>query len=237
MSNDTTITSDNRFAIIPHWVIFSPISDSALRLYAVLMKYANNETGQAWPSRKTLAKDMNKGEKAVDRAVKELKNIGALKVAHRLDQETGEHKSNIYTVITAKPQGVVSSVTPPTVKNDAQTIPTELNPYSLFTSNLRSDDSLHAHAPRRAATRTTLVHQLTTIGEHLQAGYGFWDHPVQDHWETFLTTFETWVGQPQFDDLYGHLLHNTWTISSTCANPYQAGAELNKIIATAHKQH
>mgnify|MGYP001945807835 CR=1 FL=1 len=63
MGNNTAITADNRFAIIPHWVIYSNISDAALRLYAVMAKYADNATGKAWPSRGTLAKDIRKSER------------------------------------------------------------------------------------------------------------------------------------------------------------------------------
>jgi hypothetical protein len=53
--------------MIPHWVIMANISDGALRLYAVLMKYADNDTGTAFPARSTLARDIRKSPDTVDR--------------------------------------------------------------------------------------------------------------------------------------------------------------------------
>lgn len=233
MKNNTAITADNRFAIIPHWVIYSDLSDAALRLYAVMAKYADNSSGKAWPSRGTLAKDMRKSEKTVDRAIKELVQAGALRVSRRYDPETREYRSNLYTLITAKPaieEGVASPVSPPTPKDVPLTRPTELDPYS-FTSDLRSDEMLHAQA-KPVPARKTLVSLLTRIGELRAQGCDFWDDETQDVWETFLHTFEGWVGHEDFDTLYAHLLHNQWTISAACADPYKAGAELNKMLAT-----
>ena len=231
MGNNTAITADNRFAIIPHWVIYSNISDAALRLYAVMAKYADNATGKAWPSRGTLANDIRKSEKTVDRAIKELVEAGALKVSRRYDPETREYKSNMYTLITAMPTvGVASPVSPPTPTNVPLTKPTELDPYS-FTSDLRSDESFHVRGNLEPAKRKHLVDLIHTIGLHRKAGNEWWDEPVQDVWGTFLTDFETCMGD-DYHDGYGHLLANTWTISAACANRYQAGAELNKMIAT-----
>lgn len=99
----TGVTADNRFSIIPHWVIRSGVSGTAIHLYTILMMYANNETGQAWPTRTTLARELDKGTKTVDRALKELEDAGAVTIRRRQRAGTKECYSSLYTVITAAP--------------------------------------------------------------------------------------------------------------------------------------
>ena len=103
--NDTTTTgADNYFAIIPEWVLFSAISSNAIRLYCVLRRRADKQSGKCYPSRKTIAEDLQVGSvKTVDRAMKELVEIGAVKVFHRSNKD--EYTSNIYTVMTMPPEG------------------------------------------------------------------------------------------------------------------------------------
>lgn len=102
-----SIETDNRFSIIPHWVIFSGISDGALRLYAVLMKYADGSTGQAFPSRATLAKAMNKKSvRSIDGYLRELRDVGALAVQRRRRNDSKENWTNLYTVKTEAPHCV-----------------------------------------------------------------------------------------------------------------------------------
>ena len=108
--NDTTSTSaDNYFAIIPEWVLFSDISANAVRLYCVLRRRADKQSGKCYPSRKTIAEDLQVGSKStVDRAMKELVKIGAVRVFHRSTKD--EYTSNIYTVISTPPTGVVTNL-------------------------------------------------------------------------------------------------------------------------------
>lgn len=101
------IRSETYFAIVPEWVLFADIAPQALRLYAVLNRYAN-EAGTAHPSRKTLAERMRVSVKTVDRSLDELQAIGAVDVAPRIN-ENGDQSSNLYTV----------KVTPPGDKDDA----------------------------------------------------------------------------------------------------------------------
>ena len=102
-SNQSAVTVDNRFAMIPHWLILSNISDGALRLYAVLMKYAEGGTLQAFPSRARLAADMRKSVKSVDRHLKELEALGAVRVQRRKKAGSHENRSSVYTLVTANP--------------------------------------------------------------------------------------------------------------------------------------
>jgi hypothetical protein len=106
---DSSIDSDNYFAIIPEWVLYSKISANAVRLYCVLRRRADKQSGKCHPSRKTLAKEMGSvSENTVDRAKDELINIGALKVFHRMNGK--EYTSNIYTVISNNPMQKLQGV-------------------------------------------------------------------------------------------------------------------------------
>jgi predicted transcriptional regulator len=73
-----TITLERRFAIIDEWVLDLNISDRAVRLYAVLARYADSETHKAYPSRGTLAERLRCSKASVDRAAQELVDAGAM---------------------------------------------------------------------------------------------------------------------------------------------------------------
>jgi len=100
---DTFVASDNYFSQIPHWVLYSEISPQAIRLYAILYHYANRESHVGWPSRESLAKDLQvKSARTVDSCIDELEVLGAVKVDKRFNDK-GWQTSNYYTVITAFP--------------------------------------------------------------------------------------------------------------------------------------
>jgi hypothetical protein len=94
----TEIHSDNYFAIVPEWIIDSDVSANAIRLYAILNRYANSR-GQAFPTRATLAKRMSCSTDTVDRAKQELVEIGALTIQRRTT-DAGDPTSNLYTIHT-----------------------------------------------------------------------------------------------------------------------------------------
>jgi hypothetical protein len=95
------IRHSDYFAIVPEYVILASISANAVRLFAVLNRYANKK-GQAWPSRKTLAQVMEISVATLDRAKDELVSIGALTVEHRTGPN-GDPTSNIYTLVMSSP--------------------------------------------------------------------------------------------------------------------------------------
>ncbi len=79
----TKLVIDSPFAAVPEWVIDAQISDTALRLYCVLLRYGNT-TGHRMPSRATLAARLHKkSTDTIDRALRELEHFGALTVEHR----------------------------------------------------------------------------------------------------------------------------------------------------------
>ena len=80
---EATLVVEQRFAVVPEWVLDADISDRAYRLYGVLLRYGHS-SGHRMPSRATLAARLHKDcPDTVDRALKELVGIGAVAVEHR----------------------------------------------------------------------------------------------------------------------------------------------------------
>jgi hypothetical protein len=104
-----TLVVEERFAIVPEWVLDADISDGALRLYAVLLRYGQS-SGARMPGRATLARRLRKkSTDTVDRAMKELVSLGAVAVEHRYDGK--QRLTNRYHVRTANP-GRTDAATP-----------------------------------------------------------------------------------------------------------------------------
>jgi len=96
------------FAMVPEWLLDSNISDRAIRLYAVLVRYAD-QNGRAFPARKRLAERVRCSLDSVDRATHELVNVGALTVIPRKNAD-GSPSSNDYLIL---PGGVAAELRPP----------------------------------------------------------------------------------------------------------------------------
>jgi hypothetical protein len=92
---------EDRFAIVPEWLLDAQVSDAAVRLYAVLLRYGQT-SGARMPSRATLARRLRKkSTDSVDRAMKDLAGIGAVNVEHRYDG--AQRLTNAYHVRTSRP--------------------------------------------------------------------------------------------------------------------------------------
>lgn len=90
-------TEDGYFAVLPEWILDADISAQAVRLYAVLRRYADQNTRYAHPNRKTLAAKLHvRDEKVVDRALADLQRIGAVEVIARYSTEDGSQLANGY---------------------------------------------------------------------------------------------------------------------------------------------
>lgn len=95
------IDVEDRFAIVPEWLLDSEISDCAVRLYAVLLRYGQS-SGCRMPSRTTLAQRLNKRSKdSVDRAMRDLVTLGAVVIEPRYRGR--ERLTNVYRVRTSRP--------------------------------------------------------------------------------------------------------------------------------------
>lgn len=92
---------EDRFAIVPEWLLDAEIGDAAVRLYAVLLRYGQS-SGARMPSRSTLARRLRKkSTDSVDRAMKELVAIGAVRIEHRYDG--AQRLTNAYHLRTSRP--------------------------------------------------------------------------------------------------------------------------------------
>ena len=93
MSN--RVVSEIYFSIVPEWMIESSLSDQAVRVYATLYRYADKDDGSCYPSIATIGKRCNKSVSSVKRAIKELKDFGAIEVRERYEKDKGQ-TSNLY---------------------------------------------------------------------------------------------------------------------------------------------
>lgn len=106
-----TIRSDiGPFGIVPEWVTTGPISDPAVRLYALLARHADRDSGELTRRRRALADALGWSVDKLDRAKRELVDVGALVVDARFD-EGGDRTSNRYTIAFLRPDGRESAAT------------------------------------------------------------------------------------------------------------------------------
>ncbi|MGX1762801.1 helix-turn-helix domain-containing protein, partial [Streptomyces lydicus] len=83
-----------KYAKVPHSLIEAAmrgeISGKTIQVYAGLDKFANESTGEAWPSRKTLASIMGCVQpEAADRYLRELEDAGFITRAKRFGDGRG----------------------------------------------------------------------------------------------------------------------------------------------------
>lgn len=98
LDEEGTLVLEQRFAIVPEWVIDAEISDCAYRLYSVLLRYGQS-SGQRMPGRATLARRLHKSTKdTVDRALRELVGIGAVVIERR--RHGKQNLTNRYYLMT-----------------------------------------------------------------------------------------------------------------------------------------
>lgn len=102
MSDESELEVEERFAIVPEWLLDADISDCAVRLYAVLLRFGQS-SGARMPGRSTLARRLRKkSTDTVDRAMRELVALGAVAVEHRYDGP--QRLTNRYLVRTSRPR-------------------------------------------------------------------------------------------------------------------------------------
>lgn len=239
-NNTATITIDNRFAIIPHWVIKSGVPATAIHLYTVLVMYVDGRTGEAFPSRTTLAKQIGASTKTVDRAIKALQGVGALEVHSRKRPGSKENYTNIYRLITAKhTQEVGTPLSPPRDTSVAEnynhlTKPTLPTPSSF-------DEELNLALPRSRS------HSEPATSPHMRAREICHQIHTQDAWDLESTLWSELVDE--LNRLVGHgsdiahtLFNQGWFESLYRATGDTKGAGLgiatwvSKIIAYERQQ-
>jgi hypothetical protein len=86
------------FESIPHWLLYERgLSGTAIRLYLILRRHRNYETGQCWPGRKRLADLAETSIKTIDRAIARLAEVGAISIIKRKKRD-GSPDSNLYVI-------------------------------------------------------------------------------------------------------------------------------------------
>jgi len=118
--SDRVASDIGPYSIVPEWVTRAGVSDRAVRLFALLARYADR-SDEAYPGRRTLAASLRASIDSVDRATKELVMIGAVVVKPRRDQ-FGDQTSNLYQLRFSAPQtGEVAAEQRPPSRSDATT--------------------------------------------------------------------------------------------------------------------
>jgi DNA-binding transcriptional MerR regulator len=101
------ISTNVKWSMVPEWISDheqAGLSHAAVRLYAILWRFANSEGEGAIPSRGLLAKRMGlKALDQVDKAKRELVAAGALEVVNR--RSNGRQTTNEYKLSQAPPPG------------------------------------------------------------------------------------------------------------------------------------
>ena len=96
MSESFRVESDAYFAIVPEWVLFSDLSDRAVRLYAVIARKAGDSRVAKAP-RPWFAERLGSSTSSFDRAVRELEAAGAVCRTRQL-ADAGDFAETLYTV-------------------------------------------------------------------------------------------------------------------------------------------
>ncbi len=158
------VLSSDYFAIVPEFVITADISANAVRLYAILNRFANSQ-GKAWPSRKTLADIMRTSTATIDRAKEELIAIHALSVEHRINP-AGDPSSNLYTLHTRS------------VDNQEKSSPVRRGSPKVGGTGSPKDDALNRASMNQSHLGDSSLKTCPTCLNKNRAGY---DDPVEEN--------------------------------------------------------
>ena len=109
---------EQRFAVVPEWMLDSTVSDTAFRLYAILARYGNT-SGVRMPGRALLARRLHRSLDTVDRALKELTATGILSIERR--SHDGRNRTNRYHLRTHDPDTPAGDTSPGSSRSAAAT--------------------------------------------------------------------------------------------------------------------
>lgn len=102
------------FTIIENEIIddIERFDKNDLLCYMVLCRFANNETGECYPSYKTIAEKMRVGVSTAIKTIKSLESKGAIKI-HSRKNENGGDTSNLYVIQNINDENKKASTVPP----------------------------------------------------------------------------------------------------------------------------
>lgn len=99
------------YACVPVWVLEADISSSARLLYVGLNSYVAGTGGSCTVRRETLTRRTGLSVATIGRAVRELEQIGALRVHGRVSKD-GKRRANAYTLLFDSPAVRAADVAP-----------------------------------------------------------------------------------------------------------------------------
>lgn len=114
------LTAQVYWAQVPEWVLLSPVSDRAVRLYGLLARRAG-AGGTCFPSRRWLADAMRCSTASVDRALEELVDAGAVRKEPQFRDK--RQTVNLYTILAMSARVTTPLLTgeaPPLLTGDEQ---------------------------------------------------------------------------------------------------------------------
>jgi hypothetical protein len=181
------------------------ISDRAVRLYAVLARYADSETHKAYPSRGTLAERLRCSKASIDRAAQELVDSGAMKKKQR------HNSSVVYTLQVSPPvtrgvltsdEGGSSGVMRGVLTGDDLTRTTELEPKERELLNSKFD-KFWAVYPKKTDKRLALKSfvkalKRETLEPILDGAKRYRDDPNRD--DSFTKNPSTWLNADAWEN-------------------------------------
>ena len=193
---EQSIRLERRFAIIDEWLLNLDISDRAVRLYAVLARYADSETHKAYPSRATLAERLRCSTASVDRAALELVDAGAMTKKQR------HNSSIVYTLQVSSPmtrgvlthdEGGSSPVTRGVITGDELTRTTELEPDNYIEKKSKKATSIPDRFALSDSLREAMMgrHPSLDLDEQVDAFVDF--HTAKGSvFKSWDAAFRTW---------------------------------------------
>jgi hypothetical protein len=135
------------FGIVPEWLIDAAVSDRAIRIYALLSRYAQYHGGETFRGKKELAERLRCSKPSIDRALRELIAVGAIEIQDRW-ANNGAQRENGYVVWAAAPSNRRhGGVTPETGEGHTSDTP----------SRARSSLEIPVEDPGRESTRDVAV--------------------------------------------------------------------------------
>jgi len=94
---------EEKFAVVPEWLLSADISAQAVRIYAVMARYADR-TGKAFPSHRAISERVRCSIRTVQRGLDELVTLGAVEVRERKD--AAGQRSNEYFIRVSRPLAI-----------------------------------------------------------------------------------------------------------------------------------
>jgi hypothetical protein len=165
------------FQQIPNWVFESDVSATAIKLYLVLRKNGDNKRGTSYWSRRKLADQLGTSPNTMDRAKKELLELGALCQINRKNKD-GDWTSNLYHVHNSslnECRYLYSPLGTPIPTSGETPIPT---------SGERTNNHIELRTNELPRTYGTEIHQACNLLADLIKANGSRRPQVTDRWLT-----------------------------------------------------